>query len=107
MERMLKRLVDSFQKGPIAFDTGEENGIGEVVPVRQGHGVLAVEGARRVEIPEELAGLVDTRRDSQTCKVFDWVASASSLSSREKTNYSAFRRKRFRATLRESTRRPP
>lgn len=98
-------MKESINQIVFSLNESDENTIGDVEAIRKRH--RHTTPMRRVEIPEELARLVDTRRDSQTCKVFDWVASASSLSSREKSNYSAFRRKRFRATLRESARCPP
>ena len=73
---MVKRLVNALQEGAIAFDTCEENGIGEVVPVRQGHGVL-------VEVPDDLTGLVLAHPEPQGQEILDRVRPATANSGRQ------------------------
>ena len=104
---MLKRLVDSFQKGPIAFDTGEENGIGEVVPVRQGHGFLAVEGACRVEVPDDSTGLVLAHPEPQGQEVLDRVRPATTDSGRHHADDAAPGRRELSRTDGEARSHPP
>ena len=58
-------------------EAGEEDGVGEVVPVRQGHGRLAIEGPGRVEVPDDPAGLVLAHPEAQGQQVLDRVRPAS------------------------------
>ena len=73
---MVERLVNALQEGTITFDTCEEDGVGEVVPVRQGHRFLAVKRACRVEVPDDSTGLVLAHPEPQGQEVLDRVRPA-------------------------------
>ena len=104
---MVKRLVNALQKGAITFDTCEENGVGEVVPIRQRHRFLAVKRACRVEVPDDPTGLVLAHPEPQGQEILDRIRPATADCGRQHADDAAPGRRKLGGTDSEARLHPP